>query len=71
MSSGVTRGRGAAFLDKIYEIFLNKHVLICYIAYLLIVNHLTVLPDALAQSCKSGPTISFSLRCIPASIIKI
>ena len=41
-------GGGAAFLDKLYVIFFPNYfeqpLLICYIAYLLIVNHLICCP---------------------------
>ena len=45
-------------MDKLYVIiFLNyfEQLLLGYIAYFLIVNHLTVLPSAQAQSCGNGP----------------
>ena len=61
-------------LDKLYVIFFPNYFeqpLLCYIAYLLIVNHLTMLPNAQTQSCGNEPAISFTLQCIPASIIKI
>ena len=50
--------------------------LLCYIAYLLLllcytVDHVTVLLKAQAQSGGNGPAISFTLQCIPASIIKV
>ena len=63
--SGVARGGGGGavrpgggILDKLYVIiFLNyfEQPLFSYIAYLLIGNHLTVLPSAQAQSCRNGP----------------
>ena len=49
---------GAAFWISFMQlIFLNffEQLLLGYIAYLLIVNHLTVLPRAQAQSCGNGP----------------
>ena len=52
------RGGGGGILDKLYVIiFLNyfEQLLLGYIAYLLIVNHLTVLLSAQAQSCGNGP----------------
>ena len=45
-------------MDKLYVIiFLDyfEQPLPSYIAYLLIGNHLTVLPSAQAQSCRNGP----------------
>ena len=45
-------------MDKLYVIiFLNyfEQPLLGYTAYLLIVNHLTVLPSAQAQCCGNGP----------------
>ena len=49
---------GGGILDKLYVIiFLNcfEQLLLGYISYSLIVNHLTVLPTAQAQSCGNGP----------------
>ena len=51
-------GGGGSILDKLYVIiFLNyfEQLLLGYIAYLLIVNHLTALPSAQARSCGNGP----------------
>ena len=77
-TSGVARkgrgGGGGGILDKLHVIFFPNHFeqpLLCYIAYLLIVNHLTVLLNAQAQRCGNGPAISFTLQYVPASIIKI
>ena len=45
-------------MDKLYVIiFLNyfEQLLVGYIAYFVIVNHLTVLPSAQVQSCGNGP----------------
>ena len=57
--SGVARGGGrGGILDKLYAIICLNYfdqLLLDYIAYLLIVNHLTVLPSAQAQSYGSGP----------------
>ena len=59
--SGVVRGAvrpGGGILDKLYVIiFLNyfEQPLLSYVAYLLIGNHLAVLPNAQAQSCRNGP----------------
>ena len=51
--SGVAGGGGGGISDKLYVIiiFLNyfEQLLLGYIAYLLIVNHLTVLPSAQAH----------------------
>ena len=67
VDSGVARGKGIGppraarpggdILDKHYVVFFNnfEQPLLCYIAYLLISNHLTVLPNAQAQSRKNGP----------------
>ena len=49
---------GGGILDKLYVIICLNYfdqLLLDYIAYLLIVNHLTVLLSAQAQSCRSGP----------------
>ena len=49
---------GGGILDKLYVIICLNYfdqLLLGYIAYLLIVNHLTVLPSAQAQSYGSGP----------------
>ena len=51
-------GEGGGILDKLYVIICLNYfdqLLLGYIAYLLIVNHLTVLPSAQAQSYGSGP----------------
>ena len=71
-SSGVAKG-GAAFWITFMKFFPNyfEQPLLCCIAYLLVVNHLTVLLNTLAQTCGNGPAISFTLQCIPASLIKI
>ena len=47
-------------MDKLYVIIFPNHIyfeqlLLGYIAYFLIVNHLTVLPSAQAQSRGNGP----------------
>ena len=59
--------RGAAFLDKLYVIFFPNYfeqsLLICYIAYLLIVNHLIVLPKA--QVAEMGPPTRLRLDVFP------
>ena len=49
--------RGAAFYISFMYFFLNyfEQSLLCYITYLLILNHLTMLPNAQAQSCGNGP----------------
>ena len=59
-SSGVVRGGGGGggILDKLYVViflYYFQQLLLGYIAYMLIVNHLTVLPCAQAQSCGNGP----------------
>ena len=58
-SKGGGGGGKGGILDQLYVIiiFLNyfEQPLLGYIAYLLIVNHLTVLPSAQAQSCGNGP----------------
>ena len=69
-NSGVERGAG--ILDKLCVIiFLNyfEQLLLGYIAYLLIVNHLTVLPRC--KVAEMGPDISFMLWCVSVSIKKI
>ena len=51
-------GGGGGILDKLYVIIFPNYfeqLLLGYIAYFLIVNHLTVLPSAQAQSCGNGP----------------
>ena len=51
-------GGEGGILDKLYVIICLNYfdlLLLGYIAYLLIVNHLTVLPSAQAQSYGSGP----------------
>ena len=67
VTSGVARGGGGpprtarlggGIFDKLFVIiFLNyfEQPLLGYIADLLIVNHLTVLPSTQAQSCGNGP----------------
>ena len=52
------RSKGGGILDKLYVIICPNYfdqLLLGYIAYLLIVNHLTVLASAQAQSYGSGP----------------
>ena len=52
------RSRGKGILDKLYVIICLNYfdqLLLGYIAYLLIVNHLTVLSSAQALSYGSGP----------------
>ena len=65
------RPRGGISYKPHVIIFLNhfKQLLLGYIAYLLIVNHLTVVPRR--KVAEMGPAISFTLWCIPASIKKI
>ena len=57
-SKGGGRSAPGGILDKHYVIICLNYfdqLLLGYIAYLLIVNHLTVLPSAQAQSYGSGP----------------
>ena len=77
--SGVARGggrrsaAGGGILDKLYVIIFLSHydqLLLGYIAYLLIANHLTVLPRR-KVTAEMGSATSLTLWCIPASIKKI
>ena len=72
--SDVARGGRGEFWISFMSFFFSDYFeqpLLSYIANLVIVNNLTVLLNAQAQSCGNGPAISFKLRSIPASIIKI
>ena len=79
-NSGVARGGGGGppraarpgggIFNKLYvNFFLIYFEQPLRMLYRLIVNHLAVVLNALAQSCGNGPVISFTLHCIPASKI--
>ena len=53
-----SKGGGGDILVKLYVIIFHNYfeqLLLSYVAYLLVVNHHTVLPSAQAQSCANGP----------------